>query len=84
MKSEHSQFRSRLSEAPALISQHDSRQVIADRMEALAIELRSLSDVELETVHSESALLALAGNIYSARREVDKIFGMHGFSVSPA
>ncbi|KPF63306.1 hypothetical protein IP79_10240 [Porphyrobacter sp. AAP60] len=38
----------------------------------------------METVPTDSTLVALASKIYSARRDVDKIFGMHGFSVSPA
>lgn len=69
---------------PASIGQHENRQAIADRMEALAIELRSISDEEMLTVPTESTLLALAGKIYSARRRVDAIFGMPGFCVSPA
>ncbi|WP_156318271.1 winged helix DNA-binding protein [Porphyrobacter sp. AAP60] len=67
-----------------MVGQHENRQTIADRMEALAIELRSISDDEIETVPTDSTLVALASKIYSARRDVDKIFGMHGFSVSPA
>lgn len=70
--------------AVASVGQHENRQTIADRMEALAIELRSMSDQEMQIVPSESTLLALAGKIYSARRKVDEIFGMAGFSVSPA
>lgn len=69
---------------PPTIGQYENRQAIADRMEALAIELRSISDDEMDTVPTESTLAALASKVYSARREVDKIFGMDGFSVSPA
>lgn len=71
-------------ERPASIGQHENRQAIADRMEALAIELRSMSDDEMQIVPSEATLLALASKIYSARRKVDAIFGMAGFCVSPA
>jgi hypothetical protein len=53
-------------------------------MEALAIELRTISDKEMKTVPTDATLAALASKIYSARRDVDKIFGMAGFSASPA
>jgi predicted transcriptional regulator len=53
-------------------------------MEALAIELRTLSDAEMQAVPSEATLVALASKIYSARRKVDEVFGMPGFAVSPA
>jgi hypothetical protein len=53
-------------------------------MEALAIELRSISDMDSQAVPSEATLVALAGKIYSARRKVDEVFGMPGFAVSPA
>lgn len=69
---------------PPAVGQYENRQAIADRMEALAIELRSISDFEMETVPTEGTLVALAGKVYSARRKVDRIFGMAGFSVSPA
>jgi hypothetical protein len=70
--------------AAASVGQHENRQAIADRMEALAIELRSMSDAEMQTVPTEATLAALAGKIYSARRRVDDIFDMAGFSASPA
>lgn len=70
--------------ASASVGQQENRETIADRMEALAIELRSMSDKEMQIVPSQATLLALAGKIYSARRKVDEIFGMVGFSVSPA
>lgn len=66
------------------VGQYENRQNIADRMEALAIELRSLSDLEMQSVPSEGTLVALGSKIYSARRKVDEIFGMVGFAVSPA
>lgn len=69
---------------PPSVGQVENRLKIADRIEALAIELRSLSDQELHFVPTESTLTALAGKLYSSRRKVDNIFGMVGFSVSPA
>jgi hypothetical protein len=66
------------------IGQQDRRQTIADRMEALAIELRSFSDEEFSVIPTQATLAALAARIYSARRKVDEIFGMTGFAVSPA
>lgn len=66
------------------VGQHENRQAIADRIEALAIELRSISDEGMNIIPTEGTLLALASKIYGSRREVDKIFGMAGFSVSPA
>jgi hypothetical protein len=66
------------------VGQHESQQAIADKMEALAIELRSMSDGEMQTVPTQTTLLALAGKIYAARRKVDEVFGIQGFSVSPA
>lgn len=66
------------------IGQVDNRQTIADRMEALAIELRTITDDAVQTVPSQATLLGLAGKIYQARRRVDVIFGIQGFAVSPA
>ena len=62
----------------------DDRQALADRMEALAIELRTMADSESQAVPTQGTLLSLAGKIYRARRRVDEIFGMQGFAVSPA
>ncbi len=64
------------------LGQRENRHTIADRMEALAIELRSMADCETETVPTEGTLVALAGKIYAARRKVDEVFGMQGFSVT--
>lgn len=69
---------------PISVGQNERQESIADRMEALAIELRSLSDAKLQAVPSQSTLQALAKKLYMARRHVDQIFGMQGFSVSPA
>jgi hypothetical protein len=77
---------SELSAAPNMASSQDYEvhQGIADQMEALAIELRSISNRNLERVPTEATLLAVAGKIYAARRKVDDIFNMAGFSASPA
>lgn len=66
------------------IGQRESRQTVADRLESLAIELRTLSDREMEAIPTEGTYAMLAAKIYSARRNVDDIFGMPGFAVSPA
>ena len=78
---EHSQ---RSEMAKDLLIAADSRLAIAEQMEALAIELRSMSDDEMQVVPTESTLLALARSIYVSRRHVDEVFGMAGFAVSPA
>lgn len=68
----------------ASVGQYENHEAIADRMEALAIELRSLADTGSKTVPSQATLFSLAGKIYSARRKVDETFGLAGFAVSPA
>lgn len=82
--SSYSPDRFALSKASTSVGQIENRQSIADRMEALAIELRTMSDHEIASVPTEQTLVTLAAKIYSARREVDEIFGMQGFAVSPA
>ena len=67
-----------------VISHFEVHQGIADQMEALAIELRSMTDISIDTVPSPATLQAVLRKVYSARRRVDEIFGMQGFSVSPA
>lgn len=62
----------------------DSRLAIAEQMEALAIELKSISDAEMQVVPTETTLLALAKTLYASRRYIDTVFGMSGFAVSPA
>ena len=84
MKTNFAEYNGSVPVVPASVGQRENRQAIADRMEALAIELRSLSDNEMQTVPTEGTLFALAGKIYSARRKVDELFDMAGFSVSPA
>jgi hypothetical protein len=76
---------SELSAAPNVAhSQHyEVHQGIADQMEALAIELRSISNSTIDRVPTEATLLAVSGKIYSARRKIDDIFNMAGFSASP-
>lgn len=58
--------------------------VLADHMEALAIELRSMSDDSAAVIPTNGTLTFLAKRTYDARRTVDKIFGLPGFAVSPA
>lgn len=57
---------------------------LADHMEALAIELRSMADDTRRVIPTEATLLLIARRTYEARRQVDKIFDMQGFAVSPA
>ena len=64
-------------------SQIEHERSIVDRIEALAIELRTITDREVEPVPSEQTFTALAEKIYVARRNVDAVFGMSGFAVSP-
>lgn len=64
-------------------SQIEHERSIVDRIEALAIELRTMSDRAVETVPSEQTFLVLADKVYIARRNVDGVFGMSGFAVSP-
>lgn len=70
--------------ADVAFSSADNRLVIADQMEALAIELRSMSDEEMQAVPTESTLLGLARSLYAARRHIDDVFATDGFAVSPA
>ncbi len=65
------------------MGQVDNQQAIADRMEALAIKLRTLAHDQIQSVPSVESFMHLAARIYQARRKVDKIFGMVGFAVSP-
>ncbi|AUX69645.1 hypothetical protein CHX26_09185 [Porphyrobacter sp. HT-58-2] len=67
-----------------VISHFEVHQGIADQMEALAIELRSIPGSSVDTVPSPATLQAVLRKVYSARRKVDEIFGMQGFAVSPA
>jgi hypothetical protein len=66
------------------VGQFDRRAQIADTLEALAIELRTHSDEEQAVIPTQSTLLALASKVYMARRQIDSIFGISGFAVSPA
>jgi len=68
----------------ASVGQLENNQAIADRMEALAIELRSIADKNIGSVPSQATLLSLAGKIYSSRRKIDDTFDLAGFAVSPA
>lgn len=68
----------------APIEQYEVHHGIADQMEALAIELRSISSCHPDRVPTEATLLALASKVYAARRKIDAIFNMQGFSAGPA
>lgn len=69
---------------PLSVGQRDRHQMIAERMETLAIELRTMSDHEIASIPTRQTLQSLSVKIYTARRRVDEIFGMCGFAVSPA
>lgn len=64
--------------------QVEVRATIADQMEALASELRGLVSKSEMGAPSDTTLLNMAAKVYSARRKVDGVFGMAGFTVSPA
>lgn len=64
--------------------QHNHRADLADRIEAFVIELRSTCDASTEVIPADLSFLGIANKVYSARRNVDKIFNMAGFAVSPA
>lgn len=66
------------------VGQQGRRQIIAEKLEAIAIELLSDPDEVQATVPTEGTLAALASKVYSARRQVDEIFAMPGLAVSPA
>lgn len=83
MEGHFANVQSKHAERTPSVGQFENAQDIADRMEALAIELRTMSDHELGTVPSRQTLVGLAGKIYSARRNVDEIFDMAGFAISP-
>lgn len=63
---------------------YEHREAIADTLEALAIELRSRCEQEQATIPTQGTLVTIAAKVYSARREIDRIFGIEGFAVSPA
>lgn len=84
MKIENANNPTRNAVSATSIGPQENHQAIADRMEALAIELRTIADSSVETVPSQATLLALAAKIYSSRRKVDEIFSLQGFAVSPA
>lgn len=63
---------------------HCNRQKLADRLEDLAIELRSFAEQSADTIPSTPTLMGLARKIYISRRAVDEVFNMEGFAVSPA
>ena len=60
------------------------RQTIADRLEALTVELRAEDETSSRSGSGKKTLAAVAGQLYEARRSVDRVFAMQGFAVSPA
>lgn len=66
------------------IVEEELRQSLADRLESLASELRTVSGNHAQAGPTGTTMIALARKVYAARREIDKVFGMIGFSVSPA
>lgn len=57
---------------------------MADQVEALAIELRSISDGVTEVIPAEASLTYLAARTQKARAFVDNVFEFPGFAASPA
>lgn len=64
--------------------QHERHLALADEIHALAIALRTIPRQDGVSIRTERNLLERASNLYSARRKVDEIFGVSGFSASPA
>jgi len=60
------------------------QRLLVDKIEALTTELRILSGNSSGRMPTKEAFVAAASQIYAARREVDKVFGMEGFATSPA
>ena len=64
-------------------NQHERHLALADEIQALAIALRTFPRQDGVSIRTEKSLLERASNLYSARRKVDEIFGVSGFSASP-
>lgn len=64
--------------------QHERHLALADEIQALAIALRTITRQDRVSILAGMNLLEKASNLYSARRKVDQIFGVSGFSASPA
>lgn len=61
-----------------------NHRLLADKIEALTAELRAFSGRHSKGLPTKAAFVAAASQIYAARREVDRVFGMQGFATSPA
>lgn len=57
---------------------------IADRMEALSLEVRGMSDPQYAGLASTETLNAVAAALKATRRKIDQIFEYEGFATSPA
>ncbi|WP_379923627.1 hypothetical protein [Erythrobacter sp. R86502] len=57
---------------------------IADRMEALSLEVRGMSDPQYAGLASTETLNAVAATLKATRRKIDQIFEHEGFATSPA
>jgi len=57
---------------------------IADRIEAIALEVRGIGSPDGEVLASSETLSALASALQQSRRKIDEIFELDGFAVSPA
>lgn len=59
-------------------------EVLAQRIEAIALEVRSISSPEEGTFASNETLSILALTLQTTLRKIDEIFEFDGFAVSPA
>lgn len=57
---------------------------IADRMEALSLEVRGMNDPQYVGLASTDTLNAVAATLKTTRRKIDQIFDYEGFATSPA
>lgn len=69
--------------ATLVSDQPDHRHGLADRIEALAVELRTIYGETSQLPGPPPSIPALAAKVYSARRKVDAILGLDGIAVSP-
>lgn len=66
------------------VFQQAAGDTIADRIEALAIEVRGINSFGEAVLASPDTLCALATTLQATRRKIDQIFELQGFAVSPA
>lgn len=57
---------------------------IADRIEALSLEVRGMNDPQYAGLASTDTLNAVAAALKITRRKIDQIFDYEGFATSPA